>query len=91
MRNRFIILLILLFSLGAESAPAADETLANLAEPAKEAVQNTAIPQRGTLYRVRYQDHISYLFGTIHIGRPEFFPLEGQATQALSEADTLAL
>lgn len=48
-------------------------------------------PQRGTLYRVRYHDHTTYLFGTIHVGRIEFFPLEPQATQALADASTLAL
>lgn len=91
MRNGLIILLILLFNLGAAPSLAADPELANLGEPAKESAQKPAIPQRGSLYRVRYHDHIGYLFGTIHVGRPEFFPLEAQATQALAEAGTLAL
>jgi hypothetical protein len=79
MRNRLIILFVLLFGLGADALAVA------------EIAQAQPIPPRGTLYRVRYQGHTSYLFGTIHIGRPDFFPLEAQATQALSEAGTLAL
>jgi uncharacterized protein YbaP (TraB family) len=79
MRNRLIILLVLLLGLGADALAAA------------ETAQAQPIPPRGTLYRVRYHDHTSYLFGTIHVGRPDFFPLEPQATQALSEAATLAL
>lgn len=91
MRNGLIILLILLFNLCALPGLAADPELANGGEPVNESAQKQVIPQRGTLYRVRYGDHIGYLFGTIHVGRPEFFPLEAQATQALAEAGTLAL
>lgn len=50
-----------------------------------------AVPQRGALYRVRHQDNMTYLFGTIHVGTPEFFPLEPQVTQALSGASKLVL
>ncbi len=88
MRNKFIILLIFLFGFANGSVLATGPDLANPAAPVKSA---TSIPQRGTLYRIRYHDHTSYLFGTIHVGRPEFFPLEAQATKALSEAGTLAL
>ncbi|HSY28686.1 MAG TPA: TraB/GumN family protein, partial [Burkholderiaceae bacterium] len=81
-------MLIFLFGFATGPIQAADQDLANPAAPATSAA---SIPQRGTLYRVRYHGHTSYLFGTIHVGRPEFFPLEAQATKALSEAGTLAL
>jgi uncharacterized protein YbaP (TraB family) len=48
-------------------------------------------PQRGALYRVRHQDNMTYLFGTIHVGAPEFFPLEPQVTRALNGASKLVL
>ena len=47
--------------------------------------------QRGTLYRVRHQGSTTYLFGTIHVGKPTFFPLEPEVTGALSRASKLVL
>lgn len=48
-------------------------------------------PNRGTLYRVRHQGNTAYLFGTIHVGKPAFFPLEDEVTRALSRAGKLVL
>lgn len=62
----------------------------NNAIPAATA-QVSTIPQRGTLYRVRHQGNTSYLFGTIHVGKPTFFPLEAEVTRALSRASKLVL
>lgn len=53
--------------------------------------QAASPPQRGTLYRVRHHGNTSWLFGTIHVGMPAFFPLEAQVTQALSRATKLVL
>jgi uncharacterized protein YbaP (TraB family) len=79
MHNRFIILLIALFSLFA-SAAQADESAAK--------ASNTP---HGTLYRVSGQGHTAYLFGTIHVGRPDFFPLEARAEKALADSSVLAM
>ncbi|HYD94588.1 MAG TPA: TraB/GumN family protein [Noviherbaspirillum sp.] len=43
------------------------------------------------LYRVRHGDNTAWLFGTIHVGTPDFFPLDAQVTQALSGASKLVL
>lgn len=56
----------------------------------------SSAPPRGTLYQVRYKDnaaqeHTAYLFGTIHVGKPEFYPFEAQASKALADANVLAL
>jgi uncharacterized protein YbaP (TraB family) len=97
MRNNYIIWLIVLFGLGGELAiPAnaaqdADASLTPSALASSQAAPKPSIPLRGSLYRVRYQDHTTYLLGTLHVGRPEFFPLEVRVTQALSEAEVLAL
>jgi uncharacterized protein YbaP (TraB family) len=61
------------------------------AKRAAAALQNAAIPARGTLYRVRHQGNTSYLFGTIHVGKPSFYPLEARATQAFADAGKLAV
>lgn len=50
-----------------------------------------AVPQRGMLYRIRHQGNTTYLFGTIHVGLPDFFPLESEVTRALTSASKLVL
>jgi uncharacterized protein YbaP (TraB family) len=47
--------------------------------------------ERGVLYKVSDKGHTMYLFGTMHVGLPEFFPLEKRITDAVAEASTLAL
>jgi hypothetical protein len=48
-------------------------------------------PQRGMLYRIRHHNNTAYLFGTIHVGLPSFFPLEPQVTRALTSSSKLVL
>ena len=38
---------------------------------------------RGALFKVQDASHTLYLFGTIHVGAPDFYPLEPTVTQAL--------
>jgi len=47
--------------------------------------------ERGALFKVSGHDHTMYLFGTIHMGLPEFFPLDERVNQALAASTTLAL
>lgn len=53
--------------------------------------QQTADQPRGALFRVSQGDHTLYLFGTIHVGAPDFYPLEPRVTAALAQASVLAL
>jgi uncharacterized protein YbaP (TraB family) len=50
-----------------------------------------SVPHRGTLYRVRHHGNTAYLFGTIHVGKVDASPLEGEAKKALTEANKLVL
>jgi len=47
--------------------------------------------ERGALFRISGSGHALYLYGTIHAGRPDFYPLEPRIRQALANAPTLAL
>jgi len=47
--------------------------------------------ERGALFKVSGHGHTMYLFGTIHMGLPEFFPLDKSVTEALAASTTLAL
>jgi len=47
--------------------------------------------ERGALFKVSGHGHTMFLFGTIHMGLPEFFPLDQSVTQALAASTTLAL
>jgi uncharacterized protein YbaP (TraB family) len=46
---------------------------------------------RGALFKVTGQGHTQYLFGTMHVGLPEFYPLEPRIVDAVKHAPTLAL
>lgn len=47
--------------------------------------------ERGALFRATLDGHDMYLFGTLHVGLPEFYPLEPRVVDALGQATTLAL
>jgi uncharacterized protein YbaP (TraB family) len=46
---------------------------------------------RGALFKVSANGHTMYLFGTIHVGTPAFYPLEPRISNAVAGASTLAL
>lgn len=46
---------------------------------------------RGALYKITGQGHTLYLFGTMHVGRADFYPLEPRVLAALGAAPALAL
>lgn len=47
--------------------------------------------ERGALFRVTLDGHEMHLFGTLHVGLPEFYPLEPRIVEALDQSSTLAL
>ena len=49
------------------------------------------VPQRGLFYAVSGHGKTAYLFGTIHVGRPDFYPLELVVTQALAQSSELVV
>lgn len=59
------------------------------------AVASDAIPNRGALFRIEQQTgavrNVAWLFGTIHVGAKDFYPLEPKITAALEQAAVLAL
>ena len=46
---------------------------------------------RGALFKVTAYGHTMYLFGTMHVGQPGFYPLEPRIAAAVKGASTLAL
>jgi uncharacterized protein YbaP (TraB family) len=47
--------------------------------------------ERGALFRVSAYGHSMYLFGTMHVGLPAFYPLEPRLVEAIANAPVLAL
>jgi uncharacterized protein YbaP (TraB family) len=89
MHSKTVFLLICLSALfasfaGAQPAPVAVKPVA-VTRPTE------VIPARGILYRVRHQGNTSYLFGTIHVGKPGFYPLEAQVMKAFNESGKLVV
>lgn len=55
------------------------------------AAEQGAEPNRGALFKVQQGGHTLYLFGTIHVGAKDFYPLEPRVAGALKKAPVLAL
>jgi len=49
------------------------------------------VAKPGLLYEVKSDTATVYLFGTLHVGKPEFYPLGREANRALTEAQKLYL
>ncbi len=47
--------------------------------------------ERGALFKVTSNGNTMYLFGTVHLGTPDFFPLEPKILAAIAGASTVAL
>lgn len=54
-------------------------------------VPTASAAERGALFRVTLDGHVMHLFGTLHVGLPEFYPLEPRIATAVAQASTLAL
>ncbi len=89
MFRKLVFLTALSFSLSAQSMDMSIPP-AHVAAPA-DAIQLSEVPRRGALYRVHHEGKTSYLFGTIHVGKQDFFPLEPEVTEALAKSSSLVL
>ena len=68
----------------AADAPTADQPRATLSPTG-------AAPKRGLFYEITGGTATVYLFGTLHVGKPEFYPLGAQVDHAVAEARKLYL
>lgn len=82
MRRLIIVMFWSLFCFGTGFSPA-------WAEGAQQIPQQA--PNRGALFKVAQDGHTLYLFGTIHVGAADFYPLEPRISTALEQASVLAL
>lgn len=55
------------------------------------AADHAQAANHGALFKVSQGAHSLYLFGTIHVGAPDFYPLEPRISEALEKASVLAL
>jgi uncharacterized protein YbaP (TraB family) len=55
------------------------------------AADNGTAPNRGALFKVTQGAHTLYMFGTIHVGARDFYPLEPRVAGVLKKAPVLAL
>ena len=62
-----------------------------LANAAETAPATARTEHRGALFKVQDAHHTLYLFGTIHVGTANFYPLEPRVMQALEQAPAIAL
>ena len=91
MQQKLILIVIGLFGLFAPSSYAENSAAPNasVALSANTKTDNVT-SHHGTLYRVRHKGNTSYLFGTIHVGKPSFYPLGEEVMHAFSKASKVA-
>lgn len=87
MAFRFVLLFVFCFTAGWQAARA--ESAA--ADPADIRAQIDSAPARGLFYEIRKDGKTAFLFGTLHVGTPDFFPLERRATDALIRSTGLVV
>lgn len=54
-------------------------------------LNEASVPRRGQLYKVTLDGKTSYLFGTIHVGKDGFYPLDAEASRALQHSRALVI
>ncbi|WP_295997609.1 TraB/GumN family protein [Rugamonas sp.] len=88
MRRQIIVMFCGLFCLAFDPARAAEPPL-----PVSVPAVAAAIPNHGALFKITQDGsaHTLYLFGTIHVGAADFYPLEPRLSAALKKATVLAL
>lgn len=79
----------------ADSMPLAAVLEAAMPEAAASAPSSPLAPvrasRRGTLYQVRHHGHTAWLFGTVHVGKSAWYPLESVVTDAFDQAGRLVV
>lgn len=88
LKNKMSVIVIALLGWLSPFAFAEDSAVSKVETAASAQATGT---QRGTLYRVRHKGNTSYLFGTIHVGKPSFYPLGKDVEQALAQSSKVAL
>jgi len=86
MAFRFVLLFVFCFAAGWQTARAEPA-----AGPADIQAQIDAAPARGLFYEIRRNGRSAFLFGTLHVGTPDFFPLERRVVDALVRSTGLAV
>lgn len=54
-------------------------------------IRDATSQRRGQLYRISHDGRTSYLFGTIHVGKDGFNPLDPEVSRALMDSKTLVI
>jgi len=79
------------------ACPAAAAAQASAAPPVAERAplaregDSDALPKRGILYEARSGAATLYLFGTLHVGKPDFYPLDARTNRAFAASSVVYL
>jgi uncharacterized protein YbaP (TraB family) len=69
----------------------ADQTLDPAANRQELLRRMQAAPKRGLLYEASFEKNLVYVFGTIHVGKAEFYPLNVTTIRALTRSALLVV
>ncbi|WP_211463829.1 TraB/GumN family protein [Collimonas silvisoli] len=88
LRQIIVTLCWLPLSLLAQTGPAAPASAADAAAAPALADHGR---QGGALFKIQRSSHSAYVFGTIHVGRADFYPFDDKVLQALQQSSSIAL
>lgn len=92
LRHCALALLLALPRLAAQGAPAATTSSEYLPYgSAAVGPAPVAAHHQGGLYRISEHGRVAYLFGTVHMGTPAFYPLPPEVSRALGEAQRVVV
>ena len=64
---------------------------ADAVNAASAAVAPTPARQGGAMFKIQRAGHSAYVFGTIHVGRADFYPFDDKVLQAMQHSSAIAL
>jgi uncharacterized protein YbaP (TraB family) len=84
-------LLVSLMSFYGTTALAQKQTNTATSPSAATAVATIEAPTKGLLFEIKSGKNVSYLFGSIHIAKADFYPMSPKVEAAYAQADTLVV
>ena len=85
------LMLSVLFGFYGSTALAQKQTNTAASPSATTAVATIEAPTKGLLFEIKSGNNVSYLFGSIHIAKADFYPMSPKVEAAYAQADTLVV
>jgi len=89
-KKRFGLFTLVLFFMVGLVACSDDDQYEHLEDPTEPEMTAEGSEIHGAIHRIEYGDNVVYLFGSLHAGVPEWYPLADVVEEAMARADVFA-